>query len=466
MFVRSMKVRLGQMVRDRKGSVAMIFALGAIPVLGFVGLAIDYGSAVRIKTQLKSSLDAAVLAGINDQIKNVDPSATIHAFMTGKFDGTGYTPTVSVTSNTGNGTLSATATITKVNAFMKLLGVSTTNIQAKSTVMVGAGGGKFEVAIAFDTTGSMAGTKLTAAQAAANQLIDTLFAVPGSSSLNTNVKVGLVPFAAYVNVGMQYRTASWISGANDYSVPSSGCWDTYPNATYSNPIERSGTCYSDGRPYTCTWTDWTVDWGQPVQQCGSWTTDYVWSGCVGSQKASQDAKDVVNGSDKVPAMLNTFCPAPMIRLTNDKTGLKSAVDAMTADGETYIAPGLLWGWRLLSPDKHAPFQDGAEYGAAKKILILLTDGANTHSAQYSNGDHEGGDVTAANAKVLETCQNIKDKEIQVYTILFDVTDSTIQSVLAQCSSGPPYYYNAQTVGDLQGAFASIGSQLTGARLIE
>jgi hypothetical protein len=146
--------------------------------------------------------------------------------------------------------------------------------------------------------------------------------------------------------------------------------------------------------------------------------------------------------------------------------VKQAIDGMNASGETYIAPGLLWGWRLLTPNTNTPFADGAPKGTAKKILILLTDGANTHSVDYNSGDHGPTDVTAANAKVLETCQNIKDEGIEVYTILFQETDGTIQSVLTQCSSGPPYHYNANTVADLQGAFTAIGSQLAGIRMID
>jgi Flp pilus assembly protein TadG len=50
-------------VRDQRGSVSVIFAMGLIVILGAAGLAIDYSRGERLKSQMQNSLDAAVLAG-------------------------------------------------------------------------------------------------------------------------------------------------------------------------------------------------------------------------------------------------------------------------------------------------------------------------------------------------------------------------------------------------------------------
>jgi hypothetical protein len=123
-------------------------------------------------------------------------------------------------------------------------------------------------------------------------------------------------------------------------------------------------------------------------------------------------------------------------MSQDPTVIKSAVNAMQAGGETYIAPGLLWAWRLLAPPSGSgPFGDGAPYGSIKKTIILMTDGANTHSPRYP--DHEGTDVVLANKLTAQVCQNAKAQNIVIYTIAFEVTDQTIKDLLSQCSSGPP-----------------------------
>jgi Flp pilus assembly protein TadG len=45
----------------RRGNVAVTFALVAIPMIGFVGAAIDYGQANSIKTDFQAALDSTAL---------------------------------------------------------------------------------------------------------------------------------------------------------------------------------------------------------------------------------------------------------------------------------------------------------------------------------------------------------------------------------------------------------------------
>jgi Flp pilus assembly protein TadG len=451
------------------GGIAPVFGFLAVPILGCIGLAVDIGSAASSRQRLQTTTDMAVMAGMVELVKNNDPTTAVNNFILSRHNKFVEPLTVTVTPNASQGSLSVTASLVQDNIFISLVGKPTTVVSARSAAAAGTGGGPVEVAIAFDTTGSMTGSKLTAAQEAATQLVDQLFKVPGSNVDNANVRVALVPFAQYVNVGLQYRNASWLTNTNDYTESGVWEWDEYPNATYGTPIDHPYDCNNDGIPQTCIWTEWPIiTYGDPKHIVYPYSYPVNWNGCVGSQDENNDAKERADAALKVPALRGWGynCPAPLIRLTNDKTSVKNAVAAMTASGETYIAPGLLWGWRALTPNTNTPFADGAPKGTAKKILILLTDGANTHSANYSSGDHGPTDVAAANAKVLETCRNIKNEDIEVYTILFQETDATIQGVLAQCSSGPPYHYNANTVADLQGAFGAIGTQLAGIRMVD
>ena len=173
-------------------------------------------------------------------------------------------------------------------------------------------------------------------------------------------------------------------------------------------------------------------------------------------------------TDPVPALVTdpTFyysygCPAPLQRLTTDSVSLKTQINALVAQQETYIAPGLLWGWRVVSPN--APFADGGAYGpATKKAIVLMTDGYNTHSANYP--DHEAANVTDANNVTAATCNNIKTAGVAIYTIAFQVTDPTIKSILQSCATSVSYYYDATTIAALQSAFTSIGAQMTALRL--
>jgi Putative Flp pilus-assembly TadE/G-like len=479
---------------DRQGNVSLLFALVAIPVMGAIGLAVDYGRMVRTQTSMQQALDIAVLAGAtggggshggggnsghgggnsghgggedeDESSAGSGLTSMVRARVLKSLEGSGAAPMVTVTVNPGQGSITARAE-TEVNSlFMGIFGKEHNKVIAEATAVAGAGG-PMEVAIAFDTTHSMAGAKMVAAQQAASELTDLLFHLPGSSDPNPNMKVGLVPFTRYVNVGMSNRNAPWLTGAVDYSTPSESCVDTW--AQLSTPVHYAQTCYNDGQAYPCyTPYDDYNDYNNRLSHICTPTTDnYVWHGCVGSQASPDDANVAASAANPVPAWIvgdwtSGECPAEMTRLSNDPNTVKASINTLTEGGETYIAPGLLWGWRLLSADTLAPFHDGGPAASTRKRLILMTDGANTFSASYPL--HDNTDVAVANAKTLEVCNNIKAAGIEIYAIAFEVTDASAQTLLAQCASGPPFYYNAVTVADLQGAFHKIGRELMAMRL--
>src|ERR1044072_5422218 len=78
------------------GHVAVIFALAAIPMVGAVGVAVDYSSGHRMRTSLQAALDDAVLAAAIDGGSNWQTVALDHfkgnATIKG-LDTSGVTPT-------------------------------------------------------------------------------------------------------------------------------------------------------------------------------------------------------------------------------------------------------------------------------------------------------------------------------------------------------------------------------------
>ncbi len=57
---------LNSFLHDKRGNVAILFALSMVPIVGAVGAAVDYGRAVRLKTQLQIVADAATSAGLQE----------------------------------------------------------------------------------------------------------------------------------------------------------------------------------------------------------------------------------------------------------------------------------------------------------------------------------------------------------------------------------------------------------------
>src|SRR4029079_14174638 len=53
---------LSRFFGDRRGNVAPIFAIAMIPVLGLVGMAVDYSRGNSVRAALQAALDATALA--------------------------------------------------------------------------------------------------------------------------------------------------------------------------------------------------------------------------------------------------------------------------------------------------------------------------------------------------------------------------------------------------------------------
>ena len=66
-------------VRDRRGNVAIIFALSAIPTIALIGFAIDYGTATAGKAKLDAAADAASMAAITTAQTVIQGSGTTAA---------------------------------------------------------------------------------------------------------------------------------------------------------------------------------------------------------------------------------------------------------------------------------------------------------------------------------------------------------------------------------------------------
>jgi hypothetical protein len=100
----------------------------------------------------------------------------------------------------------------------------------------------------------------------------------------------------------------------------------------------------------------------------------------------------------------------------------------------------------------------------RKFLVLMTDGANTRSKTASQPEHNGTDKAAADALTAELCQNIKSANIKIFTIAFEVTDTATQTLLSNCSSGPPFYFTADNGAELTAAFEQIAQSVVAMRV--
>lgn len=439
-----------------------------VVLLGAAGLSIDAARGYSFRLELQAEIDAVVVSvakkissGSSENVAQL-AQQEFAARWKAKHGVDAVELNVAVDDS---GAVTATAEAVMPTPFMRVLGNGSAKIGVKSAAAFGAG--QAEVVLVLDNTGSMAGQKLADLQAAANLLIDTL--IPDSTS--PNVKISLVPFSRYVNVGLGVRSESWLDVANDYTVTTRECEIERPIVSKTNcrTVTTTTTCSSTNDGVTTTWPCTTSEeicdiiYGAGVEVCEDDTDTYEWKGCVGSRPYPLNVRDD-SYTTRIPGLMDESCSAPITPLTTDKTLLKDRIAEMRADDETYIPAGLIWGWRMLSP--HAPFTEGATQsgGTPRKILVLMTDGANTLSPDYP--EHDDNDVTLANQLTSELCTNIKANSITVFTIGFAVSDTGIHSLLNSCATGPPFYYNAADGSQLAGAFKDIAGKLSNLRLVK
>lgn len=444
------------------GNVTVIFAIAIIPLLLAAGVAVDMLRINQVKVMLQAAADAAALGG---GASSRPTEAEVVQIAQSYIDRSNTAEVVSelkdtqIINDTANGKFTVKLTGVMPTSFMRLAGVSSVDVSVMSEVVKG-GGAPLELALALDVTASMAGSKIDTLKIAAKNMVDK---VMGASS---NAKVGMVPFNIYANVGIDKKGESWLTVGNEYDAQQ--CYDTYPNRT--GCTMNTGTCDNDGTPYECSYETCT-SMGDPVPSCSM--VQYRFAGCVASRQPPLNARaDSVN-TDPYLGMINTWCAQPLTDLTDVKSEIVTAIDNLYTNQATFIPAGLLWAWNLLTPEE--PFTRGrtkADMAAArgKKALVLMTDGANTlQEGSYMgiDGIHWGcsdTECTVTNTLTADLCTNIKADGILLYTVLFDVTDPTIENLMRNCASDPSMSYVASDNAALLAAFDGIGSSLSQLRL--
>lgn len=470
--VRSLFLRLGS---NRQGGTAIIFGLSLAVLCGFVGFALDFSRSASTKQTAQSVIDSAMLAASRQStIDDLGVENLIAAYFSRPDTikhGAQLLSSKGAVKNGGE-LLEGEVVLRVPTTLLNVIGQTHFDLKIESKVMRGLG--NVEIALVLDTTKSMSiGSRMANAKAAATSLVDTIYALPDASS---KIKVALVPFAEYVNVGMEHRSASWMNVPADSVVTTTThqCWDTYPNATSSNCRTVTYTAYDDGVPYTYSYEECDWVYGDPVAVC-DWvtnTTSQTWYGCAGARSYPLNVKDE-QYSTQIPGVMNASCAGKLLPLTNDPTEIKASIESMTPYGQTYIPTGIVWGWRVLS--NRQPFTQSADdpataSGSVRKYIVLMTDGENQRGPNYTTGAHNdtgGAAITTANNLTKEACDNIKadgESKIDIFTIAFEVTDESIKDILRYCATPGGAFFDAVDYSKLLTAFSEIGSNVSVARL--
>lgn len=484
--------------KQESGATIMMFAFAGVVLICVAGAVVDYGRLTKAHTSLQAATDAAALAAARLPSKDTAAMRTAanNFFVANTVGINGHDIQITnFTFQESTGTVTVETSGVLDTSLMSIAGIKTMGFSSRSAAVKEVTG-TVEMALVLDNTWSMSesagggGSKISVLKTAAKSLVTTVLAAGG-----TNVKIGIVPFADYVNVGTGNRGQSWISVPADYTDTKTtttdevkaSCTTVSTKQVCTKGAPKTCTRYTDGVPsnYDCTPQTCTTQPVTPYQSCTAYqppkttttTKNYKWYGCV----YTRNSGTTLLLPDQTPTTLykgfvetSQSCLSPIVPLTTDKAALTAAIDGLVINvgsykPATFIPDGMVWGVNVLS--KAAPFSEGAAYDTANKLprkaLVLMTDGSNTRRFN-SNSTHSDATTTAqitkVNSDTSAVCTEAKAKKIEVFTVAFAVTDVAAKTMLQGCASGADHYYDATDAAALAAAFQAIGQSLTSLRL--
>lgn len=205
---------LGRFARADGGNIAVIFTIALIPLIGFVGAAVDYSRVSAARASMQAALDSTSLMVAKDfsagKIAEGDIPAKAQAYFNALYTNKDVAadPVKAVyTANASTGsTVQVSGSGSVATDFMKVVGFPNINFSSGSTSTWG--NTRMRVAMALDNTGSMASDgKIGALQTASKNLIDQL---SGLAKNADDVYISIIPFAKDVNFGSGNYAQTWI----------------------------------------------------------------------------------------------------------------------------------------------------------------------------------------------------------------------------------------------------------------
>jgi hypothetical protein len=174
------------------------------------------------------------------------------------------------------------------------------------------------------------------------------------------------------------------------------------------------------------------------------------TGAAASRWGSTDSDAAVGGSEYDDCGQYAAKDFEIRRLSTDYAATRDFIGALTPIEGTNISLGAEIGWSLLTP--------GLKWGGAdpfgdkiKKYAVILTDGE-----QHEEGHGPGGVWTVDQAveNLIDSCAEMRDEGITIFTIAYELADPDGRDALRDCAGSSAYYFEADA-GTIDEIFAEI-----------
>lgn len=426
LIVASLKRQFLNLLGNKTGNVAMIFALLALPVMGAVGFAVDYSRVLRIQSNMQNAADSAALAAvaIKEELNDDQVKQLVQRF----FVANGGTAEVSrKTRVRGRETARDVIVTAAVNADLYLLPVLTGDKFQKVRVISRARKTDVklegvEIALVVDTTHSMDfGTSWRDTSSAIN---DTLRDIESATDAG-DLHITLVPFTDRVNIGTQ-RTG-WLS-KTDSLDDWEGCVEVLESAKQKYP--------------------YYIELGQPGGAFLPSVPKY-WTGIM----------------EERPKNVDRACPKT---ISGPTTKLSDIRNAMSELGPNNNATGrfddaLVWGWRTVAKEWRGNWNGMGAYPSkdedVQKIVAFFSDGhTNINKFEMEKQRGEFGNNNGSKtlfSHFVNVCNRMKADGIEVF-VFHAIGNAAAEPYFRDCAE--ENYFKVTSNDELEEGLLSLAER--------
>ncbi|PQV59055.1 Flp pilus assembly protein TadG [Defluviimonas denitrificans] len=343
--------KLERFRREEEGSLLIFGLFCFVIMLMLAGVALDLMRFEERRTVLQNTIDRAALAAADLQ-QTLPPKEVVKDY----FRKAGLKPPTDdqITVVNGNNGSSRKVSIAVAETvptwFMKMAGVSSLSAPGISTAEESVG--QIEISLILDVSGSMnSSSRLTNLKPAAKSFVDQMF----DSTEADKITISIIPYATQVS--LSDNLMSYFNVTNEHA--SSNCIEFEPS---KGDFTTTSVSFGFGL------------FDRVYQRNGHFDPFY---------KASP------------PRLFNCAPDADreILPFSSDRDELKTFIDGLQAEGNTSIDLGMKWGAALLDPSMQGVVNSMADKGdlpdttrgrpyaytngQVMKIIVLMTDGANT-----------------------------------------------------------------------------------------
>ena len=356
--------------RDEDGALIVFGLMLFVLMVMLGGFAVDLMRYENTRVNLQNTLDRSTLAAAALGQK-LDREGVVRDYM--EKAGLGdQLAKVTVTSGQNATSVSATGIADTKPLFMHMLGIDHFDAAGRSKAEQSIS--NLEIVLVLDVSGSMSGTKIANLKIAAKAFVDTIL----DNDPNHRASISIVPYNAQVNIGPDLVSKFNITHKN--LVANNNCIEIPASAFGSLALSQT----------------------DPLPMMAYADIAY----------ATNRINGFVSLSDATyakPNYASTFCKTSTVNVVrlpnNDRTVLKSQIDALQAGGNTSITLGMKWGATLIDPSMRPVYTDFINNGKipanipsrpfdytdtnAMKIIVLMTDGEHVAHNRVTNAYKSG-----------------------------------------------------------------------------